>query len=56
MVMLSKKCILEELVQTVISEMSFPKYFWENSINTACHVLNEVTILLIQENIPYKLL
>lgn len=40
----------------MINEMSLPKYFWSNVINTACNVLNKVIIQSIIEKTPYETL
>lgn len=40
----------------MISEMSLPKYFWMDVINTACHILNRMVIQTILEKTPYELL
>ena len=36
--------------------MNLSKYFWEDAINTSCHVLNRITIRPILDNTPYELL
>lgn len=40
----------------MISEMSFPKHFWEDAINTAFHVINKTVVHPIIDNTPYQLL
>lgn len=51
-----KNRVLEELARIMISEMGFPKYFWVDSINTACRVLNRMLIRPILEKTTYDLL
>ena len=51
-----KNRVLQELARTMINEMNLLKYFWADAINTACHVLNRVIIILILDKTPYELL
>lgn len=51
-----KNRVLEELVQTMINEISLFKYFWADAINTACHILNRVIVRYILEKAPYEIL
>lgn len=40
----------------MINEMNLPEYFWEDAINTACHVLNRIIIKPILDQTSYELL
>ena len=46
---------LEELVRTMLSEYSLPKYFWADVVNTSCYVMNKVLIRPILKKTPYEL-
>jgi len=46
---------LEELARTMLSESSFPKYFWVDVVCTACYVINRVLIRPILKKTPYEL-
>ncbi|KAH9715535.1 Integrase catalytic domain-containing protein [Citrus sinensis] len=35
---------IQEMVRTMLNENSLPKYFWAETVNTACYVLNRVLI------------
>ena len=39
-----KNRILKEMARTMLCENNLSKYFWEEAINTACYVINRVTI------------
>ncbi|WP_368736198.1 DDE-type integrase/transposase/recombinase, partial [Pseudomonas aeruginosa] len=39
-----KNRTLEEMGRTMLCENNLPKYFWAESINTACYVLNRALI------------
>ena len=39
----------------MLNENSLPKYFWVDTVNTACHILNRVSIRPILKKSPYKL-
>jgi len=47
---------LEELASTILSESSFPKYFWADAASTACYVMNRVLTRPILKKTPYELL
>lgn len=49
-----KNRVLEELAQTMISEMELHKYFWVNAIK--CYFLNRVVIRPILDKTPNELL
>ena len=46
---------LEELVRTMLSESSLPKYFWADAVSTSCYVMNRVLIRPIFKKTPYEL-
>lgn len=46
---------LEELARTMTSEGSLSKYFWANTINTTCYVLNRIMIRPILNKTPSEL-
>ncbi|GAV90482.1 hypothetical protein CFOL_v3_33891, partial [Cephalotus follicularis] len=46
---------LQEMARTILCENSLPKYFWVESVNTACYVLNRITIRHILKKTPYEL-
>jgi len=46
---------LEELIRTMLSESSLPKYFWVDAVSTSCYVMNRVLIRPILKKTPYKL-
>ena len=39
-----KNRILIDIARTMLCEIGMPKYFWVEVINTACHMLNRVSI------------
>ena len=41
--------------RTMLCENSLPRYFWVKGINTACHILNRVSIRPILKKTPYEL-
>ncbi|GAV87108.1 hypothetical protein CFOL_v3_30534 [Cephalotus follicularis] len=43
------------MARTMLCENSLPKYFWAEVINTACYVLNRITIRPILKKTPYEL-
>jgi len=51
-----KNKALEELPRTLLNEIDFPKYFWVDTVNTTCYVLNRVLIRSILKKTPYELL
>ncbi|GAV85848.1 hypothetical protein CFOL_v3_29282 [Cephalotus follicularis] len=46
---------LQEMFRTMLCENSLPKYFWAETANSACYVLNRITIRLILKKTPYEL-
>ncbi|GAV78191.1 hypothetical protein CFOL_v3_21659 [Cephalotus follicularis] len=43
------------MARTTLCENALPKYFWADAVNTACYVLNRITIRPILKNTPYEL-
>jgi transposase InsO family protein len=39
-----KNRTLQEMARTMICESNVDKYFWAEALNTACYILNRVTI------------
>jgi len=39
----------------MINEINFPKYFWADSVNNACNVLNMIIIKMILNKTLYEL-
>ena len=39
----------------MLCENNLPKYFWKEAINTACYVINRVSIRLLISKTPYEL-
>ena len=39
----------------MLCETGMPKYFWAEAINSACHILNKVSIRPILKRTPYEL-
>jgi hypothetical protein len=50
-----KNRTLQELVRTMLHEYTIPKFLWVEAVNTACHVVNRVSLRLIIKKIPYEL-
>ena len=50
-----KNRTLQEMARTMISEYSLKLYFWAEAINTACYILNRVSIRPIIKKTPYEL-
>jgi len=46
---------LKELVRTMLSESSLPKYFWADAVSTSCYMMNRVLIRPILKKTPYEL-
>jgi len=38
----------------MLNENSLPKYFWVDAVNTACYILNRVSIRPILKKTPYE--
>ena len=51
-----KNRTLKEMVRTMLYENNLPKYFWGEAINTACYILNRVSIRPLLSKTPYELL
>ncbi|KAK8956709.1 hypothetical protein KSP39_PZI001099 [Platanthera zijinensis] len=51
-----KNRTLIEAGKTMLSDSSLPKYFWAETINTACHVLNRASINKRLNKTPYELM
>ena len=43
------------MARTMLCENNLSKYFWEEAINTACYVINRVTIRSLLLKTPYEL-
>ncbi|PKA48985.1 Retrovirus-related Pol polyprotein from transposon TNT 1-94 [Apostasia shenzhenica] len=39
----------------MLHELGLPKYFWAEAVNTACYVVNRVTVCLVLKKTPYEL-
>ncbi|PKA66252.1 Retrovirus-related Pol polyprotein from transposon TNT 1-94 [Apostasia shenzhenica] len=39
----------------MLHERGLPKYFWAEAVNTACHVVNRVTVRSVLRKTPYEL-
>ncbi|KAH9704832.1 Integrase catalytic domain-containing protein [Citrus sinensis] len=50
-----KNKFIQEMARTMLNENSLPKYFWAESVNTACYVLNRVLIRHNLNKTPYEL-
>jgi len=46
----------EELARTMLNETELSKYFWANTLSTACYVLNRVLIRPILKKTPMSCL
>ena len=46
---------MEELARTMLNVNGLPKYFWADTVSTACYVLNRVVIRPILKRTPYEL-
>ncbi|GAV75940.1 hypothetical protein CFOL_v3_19416, partial [Cephalotus follicularis] len=46
---------LQEIARTMLCKNSLPKYFWAEAVNTACWVLNRITIRPILKKTLYEL-
>ena len=43
------------MARTILNEHSLPKYFWAEAVNTACYVLNRVSLRPILKKFSYDL-
>ncbi|KAK2428124.1 putative mitochondrial protein [Trifolium repens] len=50
-----KNRTLQEMARTMIDESNVEKYFWAEAINTACYILNRVSIRKVLNKTPYEL-
>jgi hypothetical protein len=50
-----KNRTLQEMARTMIYESNVEKYFWAEAVNTACYILNRVTIRKGLNKTPYEL-
>jgi hypothetical protein len=46
---------LQELARTMLHEYTIPKFLWAEAVNTACHVVNRVSLHPIIKKTPYEL-
>ncbi|XP_021747543.1 uncharacterized protein LOC110713397 [Chenopodium quinoa] len=50
-----KNRTLEEMARTMLIASGLPRNFWAKAVNTACYILNRVTIRSIINKTPYEL-
>lgn len=50
-----KNKTLVEIARTMLCEHSLPKYFWAEAMNSACYIINRVSIRPILKKTPYEL-
>ena len=50
-----KNRTLEEMARTMLIASGLPRNFWAEAVNTACYILNRVTIRSIINKTPYEL-
>ena len=50
-----KNKTLQKMVRTILNENELPKYFWAETVNIACYVVNIAHILSILKITPYEL-
>ena len=43
------------MARTMLCDKNLPKYFWAEAMNSACHILNRVSIIPILKKTPYEL-
>ncbi|PKA63291.1 Retrovirus-related Pol polyprotein from transposon TNT 1-94 [Apostasia shenzhenica] len=43
------------MARSMLHERGLPKYFWAEAVNTACYVVNRVTVRSILKKTPYEL-
>ena len=51
-----KNRTLFEAARTMLSESSFPMYFWAEALNTACYTQNRTLITKEHEKTPYEII
>ena len=50
-----KNRYIQKMARTMFNEHSLPKYFWAEAVNTACYVLNIVSLRPILKITPHEL-
>ncbi|XP_021719011.1 uncharacterized protein LOC110686710 [Chenopodium quinoa] len=50
-----KNRTLEEMARTMLIASGLPRNFWAEAVNTACYILNRVTIRSVINKTPYEL-
>ena len=50
-----KNRTLEEIARTILCESQLSEYFWVETVNTACYILNRVLVRPILKKILYEL-
>ena len=43
---------LQEMARTVLNKNNLPKYFWAETVNTSCYVLNRILLRPILKKTP----
>jgi hypothetical protein len=46
---------LQELARTMLHEYTIPKFLWAEAVNTACHIVNRVSLRPLIKKISYEL-
>ncbi|XP_021732310.1 uncharacterized protein LOC110699127 [Chenopodium quinoa] len=47
---------LEDMVRTMLISSRLPRNFWAEAVNTACYILNRVSVRAITNKTPYELM
>ncbi|XP_062104243.1 uncharacterized protein LOC133815415 [Humulus lupulus] len=50
-----KNRTIQEMARSMLNEISLPKYFWAEAVNTSCYILNRVFIRPNMNKTPYEL-
>ena len=50
-----KNRTLQEMARTMLNDSGIEKYFWAEAVNTACYIINRVSIRKILSKTPYEL-
>ena len=50
-----KNRTLQEMARSMINEFDVPKYLWAEAVNTACYIINRVSIRPIAKKTPYEM-
>lgn len=50
-----KNRTIQEMARSMLKEISLPKYFWAEAVNTSCYILNRVFIRPNMNKTPYEL-